>query len=91
MKQSLFQWQPNPAQGAMPSNSPFTDSDESYLTETVVECRVRLESALDTAERYRGQVPELAIALADSLTSIQQALVVLNDLPSYAYVESAND
>lgn len=75
MKQTLFQGQ---------SDSPFSHADESYLTEVVIECRVRLESALHTAERYRTQVPELAIALADSLTSIRQASVVLNDLPSYA-------
>lgn len=65
-------------------NSPFTSADEAYLAEVAVECRVRLESALHTAERYRFQVPALAKALADALTSIEQASVVLNDLPSYA-------
>lgn len=84
MKQSFSQWQSNPAQGAMPCSSPFTDADESYLAEVVVECRIRLESALSTAENYRSRVPELAIALADALTSIQQARAILDDLPSYS-------
>lgn len=72
---------------SLSSHSPLTLADESYLAEVAVECRVRLESALSTAERYRCQVPELAIALADSLTSIQEALAVLNDLPTYVNVE----
>ncbi len=72
MKQGLFEWQSNPRQGAMPSNSPLTTADEDYLAEVVTECRVRLESALHTAEGYRGNVPALATALADALTSIHK-------------------
>ncbi len=84
MKQGLFEWQSNPRQGATPSNSPLTAADEDYLGELVIECRVRLESALYTAEGYRCNVPALATALADALTSIQQASIVLNDLPTYS-------
>jgi hypothetical protein len=84
MKQSFSQWQANPAQGAMQSNSPLTSADEAYLAEVATECRVRLESALHTAERYRSQVPELATALADAVTACRQASTVLNDLPTYS-------
>jgi hypothetical protein len=62
----------------------MTDADELYLTETITESRVRLESALATAERYRSQVPALATALADGLTAIQQADAIFNDLETYA-------
>lgn len=72
MKQSLSQ------------SSPLTSADESYLAEVAVECRVRLESALSTAERYRSQVPALATALADALTGCQQATSILDDLEVYA-------
>jgi hypothetical protein len=44
--QSFSQWQQSPQQGAVPARSPFTPADESYLVETLTECRVRLESAL---------------------------------------------
>ncbi len=82
--QSFSQWQSNPIQGAMPFNSPFSPADEAYLGEVATECRVRLESALRTAEGYRSQVPELVTALADALTACQQASAVLNDLASYS-------
>lgn len=64
-------------------NSPLSSADESYLVEVAVECRVRLESALHTAERYRSQVPALATALADAVTGCQQVASILDDLEVY--------
>lgn len=82
MKQSLFQWQSNAAQGAMPSNSAFTDADECYLIETLTECRVKLESVLRTAHRYH-QLPDLVTAIADSLTAIHKAEAITIDPITY--------
>ncbi len=64
-------------------NSPLTAADEAYLAEVAVECRIRLQSALQTAERY-PQVPALATALADALTGCQEAASILDDLEIYA-------
>jgi hypothetical protein len=46
---------------------PFTPADESYLQETLTECRVKLESALATAKGY-SRLPDLAVALSDAIT-----------------------
>ncbi len=83
-RQNFQNWQQAPAQGATSRPSIMTDADELYLTETITESRVRLESALATAERYRSQVPALATALADALTAIQQADAIFSDLEAYA-------
>jgi hypothetical protein len=50
--QNLQSWQQSPVQGSNPARSPFTPADESYLAETLTECRVKLESALSTAQKY---------------------------------------
>src|SRR5919199_1172188 len=50
--QSFSQWQQSPQQGTIPARSPFAPADESYLQEVLTECRVRLEFALTTAQRY---------------------------------------
>jgi hypothetical protein len=62
----------------------MTDADELYLTEVITESRVRLQSALTTAQRYESQVPALSTALADALTAVQQADAIFNDLETYA-------
>jgi len=80
--QSFPQWQQSPQQGVIPAPSPFTPADEIYLTETLTECRVKLESALGTAKGYNG-LPDLAVALADALTGCQEALAVINDPQTY--------
>jgi hypothetical protein len=80
--QNLKSWQQSPVQGAIPAQSPLTPADESYLQEVLMECRVKLESALSTAKRYSG-LPDLSIALADALTGCQEALAVVNDPKTY--------
>jgi hypothetical protein len=65
-------------------SNPLSPADEIYLAEVAIECRVRLESALDTAERYRSQVPALATTLADAVTECQQVISILDDLEVYA-------
>jgi hypothetical protein len=71
-QQNLQSWQ----------QSPFTQADESYLVETLTECRVRLEFALGTAKGYSG-LPDLVTALSDAITGCQEALVVVNDPKTY--------
>ena len=80
--QSFHQWQQSPQQGAVQTRSPFTPADESYLAETLTECRVKLESALSTAQNYT-RLPDLSTALSDALTGCQEALAVLNDPQTY--------
>jgi hypothetical protein len=80
--QNLQSWQQSPVQGAIPAQSPLTPADEAYLQEVLTECRVKLESALTTAQRYDG-LPDLAVALADALTGCQEALAVINDPQTY--------
>ncbi len=83
-RQSFQSWQQAPTQGATPRPSIMTDADELYLTEIITESRVKLESALSTAQRYGSQVPALSTALADALTAIQQADAIFSDLETYA-------
>ncbi len=80
--QSFSQWQQSPIQGAIPVQSPFTPADESYLQEVLTECRVRLESALGTAQGY-SRLPDLAVALSDAITGCNEALAVVNDPQTY--------
>jgi hypothetical protein len=83
--QDFKDWQQSPMQGAMPAlqhQSLLTDADEYYLQETLVECRVKLESALRTAQHY-SRLPDLAIALADALTSCNEALSITSDPSTY--------
>jgi hypothetical protein len=81
-QQSFSQWQQSPVQGAIPRESPFTPADESYLAETLTECRVKLEFALSTAQSYT-QLPDLSTALSDALTGCHEALAVLKDPQTY--------
>jgi hypothetical protein len=62
--------------------SPFSAADESYLQETLTECRIKLESALVAAKVYRC-LPDLAVALSDAITGCQEALAVVNDPRTY--------
>jgi hypothetical protein len=80
--QSFPQWQQSPVQGAIPTRSPFSVADESYLQEVLTECRVRLESALATAEGYNC-LPDLTVALSDAITGCTEALAVINDPQTY--------
>jgi hypothetical protein len=82
-RQSFQDWQQTPAQGTTPLKTPFAPADEAYLTEVAVECRVKLQSALETARRY-SRVPALSTALADAVTAVQQADAILSDLETYA-------
>ena len=81
-QQSFSQWQQNPVQGAIPSPSPLIPADQVYLTETLVECRVRLQMALETAQTY-SRLPDLATALGDALTGCDEALAVVQDSQKY--------
>ena len=80
--QSFSQWQQSPQQGTIPARSPFAPADESYLQEVLTECRVRLEFALTTAQRY-SRLSDLSTALRDALTGCQEALAVVNDPQTY--------
>jgi hypothetical protein len=80
--QNLKSWQQSPVQGAIPAQSPLTPADESYLQEVLMECRVRLESALATAKGY-SRLPDLAVALSDAITGCNEALAVVNDPQTY--------
>jgi hypothetical protein len=80
--QTFSQWQQNPIQGAIPSPSPLTPADESFLTETLIECQIRLKMALETAQAY-SRLPDLATALGDSVTACEEALAVVRDPQKY--------
>ncbi len=80
--QTFTQWQQNPIQGAIPSQSPLTPADESFLTQTLVECRARLEMALETAKTYNS-LPDLATALGDAVTGCDEALAITQDPQKY--------
>jgi hypothetical protein len=80
--QTFTQWQQNPIQGEIPSPSPFTPADEAFLAETLVECRNRLQMALQTAQGY-SRLPDLVIALGDALTGCDAALAVVRDPQKY--------
>ena len=81
-KQSFSQWQQSPMQGAIPMQSPFTPADEAFLLEVLTECRVKLESALRTAQGY-SRLPDLAAGIGDAIAGCQDALTVLNDPQTY--------
>ncbi|MBW4549287.1 MAG: hypothetical protein KME25_33500 [Symplocastrum torsivum CPER-KK1] len=65
------------------TKKPFTAADESYLSEVVIECKNRLESALSTAQGY-SRVPQLATSLADAVTAVGEAAAILQDIDSYS-------
>jgi hypothetical protein len=81
-QQSFTQWLQSPAQGTVPSTSPLTPADESFLTETLIECQIRLKMALETAQTY-SRLPDLATALGDALTGCDEALAVVQDPQKY--------
>lgn len=62
--------------------SPFTPADETFLIETLVQCRHQLESVLRTAQGYQ-QLPDLVTAIADSLTAIHKAEAITLDPTTY--------
>jgi hypothetical protein len=64
------------------NQSPFTPADEQYLAEVLTECRLKLETALKTAQGY-SRLPDLAAGIGDALTGCQEALTVLNDPQTY--------
>ncbi len=80
--QTFKQWQQSPSQGAIPPHTPFTPADESYLIETLVQCRIHLESVLKTAQGYE-KLPDLTEAIADSLTAIHKAEAIAIDPATY--------
>ncbi len=77
-QQTFSQWLQNPSQGTVPSPSPLTPADEDFLAETLVECRNRLQMALETAQTY-NRLPDLATALGDAVTACDEALAVVQD------------
>ena len=81
-QQNLQSWQQSPQQGAIPRESPFTTADETYLLEVFTECRVKLESALATAQRY-SRLPDLAEGIGDAITGIHEAAAVVIDPELY--------
>jgi hypothetical protein len=78
---TLAQWQQKP-QGAISNQSPLTPADEAFFTETLVECRVRLQMALKTAKSY-SRLPDLATALGDAVTGCEEAIAVIQDPQKY--------
>lgn len=80
--QSFHHWQQSPEQGAIPNPSPLLPADEAFLVETLVECRLKLESALKTAQGY-SQLPDLTKGLADAITGIHQAAAVVLEPETY--------
>ncbi len=80
--QSFTQWQENPVQGAIPSLSPLAPADESFLVETLIECRTRLQMALQTAQGY-SRLPDLVTGLGDAITGCDEALAVVRDPQKY--------
>jgi hypothetical protein len=81
LSQILKQQPPN--KGTPPKSSPFTEADEQYLLEVLTECRVKLDSALATAQGYSQQLPDLATALSDALTGIHQAAAIVIESETY--------
>lgn len=81
-RQTFSKWQQNPVQGVVPSPTPLTQADESFLEETLVECRNRLRVALETAKGY-SRLPDLATALGDAVTACEEALAVVQDPQKY--------
>ena len=81
-QQSSSQWQQSPTQGAIPARSPFTPTDEIYLQQVLTECRIRLESALSTAQGY-VPLPDLSNALSNAITGCQKAIAIVNDPQNY--------
>lgn len=79
--EQIFQHQPL-MQGTPPKTSPFTEADEQYLLEVLTECRVKLDSALVTAQGYR-RLPDLSTAISDALTGIHQAAAILIEPETY--------
>jgi hypothetical protein len=80
--QPFTNWQQSPQQGVIATQSPFTPADEQYLAEVLTECRVKLESALKTAQGY-SRLPDLAAGIGDALTGCLDAVSVLNDPTTY--------
>lgn len=80
--QAFHQWQQSPMQGVIPNPSPLTPADESYLIEVLTECRVKLESALKTAQGY-SKLPDLATAIGDALTGCNEAEAIVIDSVAY--------
>lgn len=80
--QSFQEWLQNPMQGAIPAQTPLSQADEAFLIETLVECRTRLSSALETAKTY-DCLPELATGLGDALTGCDEALTVIQNPQNY--------
>lgn len=74
--------QQRPMQGNPPPSSPFTEADEQYLLEVLTECRVKLDSALVTAQGYR-RLPDLSTAISDALTGIHQAAAIVIEPETY--------
>lgn len=64
------------------SASPLIPADEDFLTEVLVECRARLQAALETAKTY-SRLPDLATAVGDALTGCDEALAVVQDPQKY--------
>ena len=81
-QQTEQEWKRLPIQVATPSESPFTPTDEAYLVEVLTECRVKLKSALCTAQSY-SRLPDLATAIFDAITGCDEGLTVLNDPTTY--------
>lgn len=80
--QSFHHWQQSPVQGAIPAKSPLTRADEQYLAEVLMECQLKLQTALKTAQNY-PQLPDLAAGVGDAIAGCQDSLVVLNDPATY--------
>jgi len=54
------------------------------LLEDLLLAQSHLEAANSFNPLVQNDTPELAESIADALTACQQALVVLNDLPTYS-------
>ena len=58
------------------------------LQEDLILAESHLEAAYSFNPLLESSTPKLAESIADALTACQQALAVLNDLPTYTHYEN---
>lgn len=63
--------------------SPIFSADHRHLEEILAESNLNLKGITPIVESYRGKVPALAVAVADALHHINEALAVLESPHNY--------
>jgi hypothetical protein len=82
-QQTQQQWRQKPMQGAIIKQSPCTPAYFHSLLEDLTLAQSHLEAANSFNCLLQDNTPELASNIADALTACQEALAILNDLPTY--------